>query len=564
MIPIQIGAIRRAMRVLLAAPLLLFIIVMASCQLQPTPPGDFSQADATPAAAASLRKSFLAGENIAEHLRRLGELETQAMQLADDEPLKLGAIGTAILDICQSSLTGHFALQRFYEHLESPAAAALHAAWMEAVKTVMVGAAAGTPGEPYTALTPVEAQAFVISESMTPVGTIYQSNEPSSFEMLVVGRPHEGPLKNLYFDLNALYQTTLGALSDETGSHTREIGFSPLTLMGMLARSGDTTAQAAVGALLLAREQHDDAIGWLRTASRTGNVLANLMLAGIFWEKSLKAESDEDRNQALDQVMENYLHAIALGSSDAMYALGSLYLAGAFGADNVASGLPLLEQAGQLEQSHALLYLAHLYYAGGAVERDLAQAETYFIRSAALHNPAAKLDYARYLVREGQQAGGDGRALHWLQELADEHEDAQAMLLLGNLHARGIAAKQNFRVAYRWYRDAARTAPDDADVVNEVAWTLTVSDLDRLRRERYALKIMTRMMRADKAARSSPEFLDTWAATFAANGDFDEAVRLQQLALKEASEADREEVLDILKQHLDLFMAGKPVIEPAP
>ena len=75
---------------------------------------------------------------------------------------------------------------------------------------------------------------------------------------------------------------------------------------------------------------------------------------------------------------------------------------------------------------------------------------------------------------------------------------------------------------------------------------------------------MTRMMKADDEARASPEFLDTWAATYAANGDFDEAVRLQQLALKEAAGADRTDVLDILKEHLDLFMAGKPVIEPAP
>ena len=75
---------------------------------------------------------------------------------------------------------------------------------------------------------------------------------------------------------------------------------------------------------------------------------------------------------------------------------------------------------------------------------------------------------------------------------------------------------------------------------------------------------MTRMMEADERARTSPEFLDTWAATFAANGNFDEAVRLQQLALKEATDADREDVMDILQEHLDLFMARQPVIEPAP
>lgn len=564
MIPIRIDAIKRAMRILPAAPLFLFATLLVSCQLAPPPPGADSASSVTPADAAGLRESFLAEQELSDRLRRLAELESQATRLAEDEPLKLGAIGTAILDICQASLTGHYALQRFYEHLESDEAAASHAAWMYAIKADIVHDADGTPADPYTAMTPAEAQVFVISEELSPVGSIYQSSDASSFSMLVVGRPAQGPLQNFHFDLQALYLNTLKSLTEQSGNHVQELGFSPLALMGMLARRGDASAQAAVGALLIAREQFDDAIGWLRTASRTGNVLANLMLARIFWEQSVQAESDDDRREALDQVLENYLHAIALGSSDAMYALGRLYLNGAFGEDNVASSLPLLEQAGDLDHSDALLTLAYLYYDGETVQRDAAQAESYFVRSAALQNPAAQLDYARYLMREGGQAAGDGRAIEWLQGLVDQHEDPRAMLLLGNLHARGIAARQNFRAAYRWYRDAARAAPDDADIVNEVAWTLTVSDLDRLRKARYALKIMTRMMKADERARTSPEFLDTWAAAFAANGDFHEAVRLQQLALKAATAADREDVLDILQQHLDLFMAGKPVIEKAP
>ena len=550
------------MGVLLATPLLLFATVMASCQSAPP-----SGADAESLAgldAAGLRQSFLAGDALAEDLRRLGDLEGQAMRLAEDEPLKLGAIGTAILDICQGCLTGHYALQRFYDHLESRQAAASHAAWLQAIKADMAGDAAGTASDPYTAMTPVEAQIFAITNAVSPVGAIYQSNEAAPFSMLVVARPAQGPLRNLYFDLENLYRATRRAESEELDSLAGNMGLSPPILIGMLARGGDTTAQAAVGAMLMARKQYDTAVGWLRAASRTGNVLANVMLARIFWEKSLQAESEEERRQALDEVMENYLHAIALGSSDAMYAMGSLYINGAFGEDNAASGLALLEQAGELGHSEALLYLAHLYYAGEVVQRDAAQAETYFIRSAALQNAAARLGYARYLMRERDQAAGDERAVGWLKELVDELEDPQAMLLLGNLHARGIAAKQNFRAAHRWYRGAAKAAPNDADIVNEVAWTLTVSDLARLRKARYALKIMTRMMEADEQARTSPEFLDTWAATFAANGNFNEAVRLQQLALKEATDADRQDVLDILKEHLDLFKAGKPVIEPAP
>ena len=546
-----------------AIPLLLIALALTGCQS--APPADPNAEDQpSAAAAADLRRAFLAGGGAAEPLRRLADLELQALRLAEDEPLRLGAIGTAILDICAGSLTGHYALRRFYEHLESRDAADSHAAWMQAIEADMIGNAKGTADDPYAALTSVEAEILLLARSLSPVGSIYQSNEPDSFSMLIVGRPAEGPLEQFHFNLDALYRATIDYLSGRTTVPASPPELPPQMLIGMLARRGDTSAQAAVGAMLMAGEQDGDAIGWLRTASRTGNVFANLMLARIFWNRSLQAETDDERREALDQVMENYLHAIALGSTDAMYALGSLYLTGAFGEDNEASGVTLLEQAGDLGHSEALLYLAHLHYTGDGVERDTERAGAYFIRSAALRNSAARLGYARYLMREGDGARRDARAVQWLEELADENGDAQAMLMLGNLHARGIAARQNFRTAHRWYRDAARTAPNDADIVNEVAWTLTVSDLARLRKARYALKIMTRMMEADEQARTSPEFLDTWAATFAANGNFDEAVRLQQLALKEATGADRQDVLDILREHLDLFMAGKPVIEAAP
>ena len=563
MIPTRKGAINCAMRVFLATPILLLATVLASCQSVPSVDAA-TKTSPTTADAAALRQAFFDGQEYSENYRRLGELETEALRLAEDEPLKLGAIGTAILDLCQGSLTGHYALQRFYAYLDSPDTATAHAQWVAAIKAQMTAQAEGTATSPYTALTPAEAQIFVISESLSPVGSIYQSNESAPLSMLVVGRPAEGPLRELHFDLDALYQHAQGSLPEQMARQLLDAGFTPLALIGRLARSGDSTAQAAVGALMIARRQLDDAVGWLRSASRPGNVLANVMLARIHWERANQAENEDDKRAALDQVLENYLHAIALGSADAMYALGSLYLSDAFGEDNKAQGLPLLEQAGELGHANALLYLAHLYYTGEVVERDLTHAEAYFIRSASLNNAAARLSYARYLMREGAQAQGDERAVRWLRDLAEEHDHPEAMLLLGNLHARGIAAKQNIRRAQRWYRDAARAAPNDANIVNEVAWTLTVSDLARLRKAHYAHKIMSRLMEADEQARTSPEFLDTWAATFAAKGDFDEAVRLQELALKEATNADREDVLDILREHLDLFRAGKPVIEAAP
>ena len=49
-------------------------------------------------AVSDLREAFVNDAGFAGKLSRLTELENQALQLAEDEPLKLGSLGSAILD----------------------------------------------------------------------------------------------------------------------------------------------------------------------------------------------------------------------------------------------------------------------------------------------------------------------------------------------------------------------------------------------------------------------------------------------------------------------------------
>ena len=538
---------------------LCFVALLCGCQsASPTAAGAAVDQGSEPLAAAQRRAEFLAGDDLPKRMDRLIELESEAIKLMEYEPLKLGAIGSAILDLNPGSLVGHHVLQRFYDHVDAAETAREHGAWANAAKAAMSAGATGAVDAPYNAVTPIEAQIFLRSQGLSPVGAIYQSTEAAPLLMMVQGRPERGPLQALHFTLQGIFQ----AAEHGFGEVADEAAFSPLALMGLLARQGDPAAQTAVGALLISRDRLEDAIGWLQAGSRFDNVIANNILARIHWTRANQADSGDERQAALDESLDNYLQAIALGSSEAMYALGALYLSGAFGGDNAETAIPLLKQAAELDNSDALLYLAHLHYAGNKVAKDRRQAEAYFVRAAALNNEAARLSYARYLMRE--RGTGDSRTVAWLEETVEDTANPEAMLMLGNLHARGVATEQNLRAAYRWYRDAAKAGTDNAQIVNEVAWTLAVSDLKRLRRGRFANRIMTRMMQSNEQARSQPEYLDTWAATYAATGNFREAVRLQEMALQEAIHADRDDVLDILQQHLDLFLAGKPVIEPAP
>jgi len=539
-------------------------LVLALCLgCQTTPPPDYREltdriANGEQVDVADLRTQFLARADLPEQMERLNELEEQALELVEDEPLKLGSIGSAIIDIYYGSLTGHYVLTRFYDHVDSPEAAKPHEEWVEKIREDMQAHGDGSREHPYPAMTSIEAQMYAISQNMSPVGSIYQSSEDVPFSILIQAKIDGEPIKSMNFDLHGVYEAVQMEFAQA------DANFTPFSLIGLLAKNSDPAAQAAIGTFLASQGRIDDAIDWLHAASRRGNLLANTFLARIYWEQANSTEDEAAKKAALDEVLENYLHAIALGSADAMYALGVLYINDQYGEENQASGVTLLKQAAEMHYSDAAMFLGHLYYVGDVVKRDPAEARRYYVEASELDNPFARRAYARFLLDPSTDQAPDPRAAEWLEEVVKTEEDPESMVLLGNLYARGVGVPQNTRRAVSWFKDAVKTSPDDASIVNEVAWTLTVSDVSALKRERYALNIMDTLMKRDNVARRRPEYLDTWAAAHAANGDFERAVSLQEEALAVAESQDQTDVLDVLREHLEAFRDGKTITERAP
>ena len=538
---------------------LLLTLVMYGCQsisgVDATRAGLVNDAGLSPT---RLRQALLSSPDLKARLERLIELERQGLALYEHEPLKLGAIGSAILDLHEASLTGHLLLQRFYEHLDTPETAAHHRAWAGAIQAATRAGRSGSRANPFLATTPAEGFSYLLASDAQPHGHIYLIDAEHPALLMLTGQSASGATRTLHFDLSHLYLEARNQLDADQQ-------FSPIAFIAHLARSGDSAAQTTMGELAWARGRTEDARNWLRAAAQTDNSVASRLLGRLYWSQAATADPDAQQ-ESLASARDNYLAAIELGNAEAMYELAAMYLEAAFGENQDAEGLSLLRRAAGQEHARALLYLAHLSNAGRKVAQDRALAGDYFRRSAALGDDRAQIAYARFLMQMhgADHSTADPRLIGWLEQLAKERKDAQAMLLLGNLHARGIGTRQNLGRAYRWYRKAALTAPRDADVVNEVAWTLAVSDLERLRRARFANRIMSSLMEADTEARQTPEFLDTWAATFAATGDFDQAVRLQQMALQQARATDATRVLNILEDHLALFLAEEPVVEQAP
>ncbi|MCZ6887532.1 MAG: tetratricopeptide repeat protein [Gammaproteobacteria bacterium] len=507
---------------------------------------------------AELKRAFLESDDYSARMQRLSPLERQALALLEEEPLKLGAIGTAILDQYYGSLAGHHALAEFYHHVESSDAAITHERWVERVRKNVEANADGSRESPFRVVSASEAQTYLVITDRSPVGSMYHTTNNVPFMMMIAAKPETGRLQNVFFDLHDAYT----AVEESVHQQTPDRPFNPGALIGFLAQRDDSAAQAFIGTYLASEDRLDEAAEWLTAASRSGNVLANLMLARVYWTKA-RTLFGAAKDEAMEFVMENYLHAIAVGSDEAMYTLGALYLGEQFGPENAPSGIALMQQATNLGNTDAMLYLAQMYYQGQQVEQDYDVSEKHFIQAARYDDPTAKLQYARFLMNPEVAKPFSEQAFDWLNDIARQ-DNAEAMLIIGNLYAKGVHVNQSFRRALSWFRDAATTAPDNSSIINEIAWTLSVTNLDKLRDERYALKIMDHIMQQDQAARQTPAFLDTWAAAHAATGDFQRAVELQQDAVAQATEQQQTDVLDILKEHLQAFQSGETITDAVP
>ncbi len=518
----------------------------------------------------ALRAAFAAAPDFAERMQNISSLEIQAIHLIEEEPLRLGPLGSAIVDQYPGSLAGHHALATFYSYLDREDTAAEHREWVSRIRASVDEAAAGTIESPLPVISPAEPNAYLIATDRTPVGSMYVPTDDTPFLLRVAAKPADGRIENVYFDLDAVYAGWLRAAQEE------EDEFYPVHIIVSLARRNDPAAQTFLGSLSLGDYRLDDAVGWLTAAGRSGNLIARITLARVYWSKAMAAAPGSERDEARLEAVSNYEHGIDMGSDEAMYELGRLYAEGRLGEDLRERGLDLLAQAADLNNSEACLLLAHWFQIPVPPDGpDYDKSEKYYLRAASLDNPSAKIDYARFLMREEVDKAFTDQAYRWLTRMAKNSGTceepgvfcAEARVQLGNLFAKGIHVRRNYRKARSWFKSAVTVSPEYAQVVNEVAWTLTVSNLERLRDEPYALKIMNHVMARNERARGTPGYIDTWAAAYAANGDFERAIELQQEALDEAEAQQTttdDEIIEILRKHLQAFEAGRTITDVTP
>ncbi|MBW8002786.1 MAG: sulfatase-like hydrolase/transferase [Planctomycetes bacterium] len=108
-------------------------------------------------------------------------------------------------------------------------------------------------------------------------------------------------------------------------------------------------------------------------------------------------------------------------------------------------------------------------------------------------------------------------------------------------------------------RHILKTKPDNAGTINALAWVLATSKDVNTRNPKEAIELALRGCQLTNF--KMPELLDTLAASYAADGQFEQAIKNAEKAVQKAKEEDKNQLVDEVHSRIKLYKAGKPYIE---
>ena len=121
----------------------------------------------------------------------VSELESQALLYLDQEPLKLGSIGSAILEKDPSNLIGRLALSKFYSSLGSIETGTDFTESYEESLEVISESGNGSPEKPWVVSSNQAAELFLKDTGISRVGGVYQSNLQQKLGLMIIGLESE-------------------------------------------------------------------------------------------------------------------------------------------------------------------------------------------------------------------------------------------------------------------------------------------------------------------------------------------------------------------------------------
>jgi TPR repeat protein len=325
--------------------------------------------------------------------------------------------------------------------------------------------------------------------------------------------------RKVWGDRHQKVMEAIGHLQAFFETETNIIGLTEVVVMyRKAAEQGDTEAQLQLGAMYQRgkgfAKNSIEAAKWFRLAAEAGNKHAQSWLGGMYWQ-------GEGVVKDLVIARKWYRQAAEAGITAARHELGKMHASGEGGPRDLAEAARLYRQAAVERYAPAEFQLGRAYARGEGVAKDPIEAAKWFRKAA-------------------------------------EQTNALAQASLARAYATGRGVSQDKAEAIKWYSKALAQFRKEAErgeswPLNEVAWLLATTDIPEIRDGRTAIQYAERAVAA--TSRMDASLLDTLAAAYAEDGQFDKAVSIQKEALALVQD---EKLRNEFAERLKLFEVKTP------
>jgi len=221
-------------------------------------------------------------------------------------------------------------------------------------------------------------------------------------------------------------------------------------------------------------------------------------------------------------------------------------------AESYLVALKECEIAAKQDIPEAQWVLAHIYrYNLTKQGEDLSKAFAWYLAAAELgHVEAMREVGTAYLFETGVNKDYQ-KAYHWLSKAA-KFEDTLAEFSIGTMYFNGHGRDKDIASTINWFKRAAVNGHPMS--INNLAWIFATSSNKAFNNPKKANYWISKM---DAEMTKVPMFIDTQAAVKAALGEFEEAIRLQNLAIAGLPVDTPETELVEYQKHLESYQKNE-------
>ena len=256
-----------------------------------------------------------------------------------------------------------------------------------------------------------------------------------------------------------------------------------------------------------------------------------ILTALVLFPCGLARAQSSSQASARKKTIEDLKEIAYAGDVAAQVQLGVIYLTGDGVPRDDAEAVKWLRKAAEQDNPLGERYLAEMYFKGRGVPADNEEAAKWLLMAAEQGDAESEHNLAVLYTQGLGVPRNVKEAAKWMAKSAAQNL-AAGQQGLGALYENGDGVAADPVEAANWYRKAVNQ--NYVPAMSSLALLMATSDDKHVRNPQEAVALASRAV----AASNKPEYLDTLAAAYFANGENDKAVETEEKALARDPEND--------------------------